>query len=108
MPRATPREPTFIPIEKATLAKMHCERGLTLKEIGLELGMSLRTVHRRRIEARISRRNLGSRPAHGDQPERPAEVRLPSSGSGPSRPSAKWPGYLHQVGPVAMTCARSV
>jgi hypothetical protein len=71
------RRAQFIPIEKATLVEMYRDQGLTLEEIGRNLGVSFRTVHRRMIEAGIPRRNMGSRPAHGDQPQRPAEILTP-------------------------------
>jgi hypothetical protein len=53
----------FVPIEKATLVDLYWDRGVTLGEIAGELGVSLRTVHRRMIEAGILRRNMGLRPA---------------------------------------------
>ena len=59
------------------LVDLYWDQGLTLKEIGEKLGASLRTVHRRMMEADVPRRNLGSRPAHGDLPQRPAEVLTP-------------------------------
>jgi predicted DNA-binding transcriptional regulator AlpA len=59
------------------LIDLYWDQGLTLKEIGEKLGVSFRTVYRRMMEADVPRRNLGSRPAHGDQPHRPAEVLTP-------------------------------
>ena len=72
-----PQEWSYIPIDKATLVDLYWDQGLTLKEIGEKLGASLRTVHRRMMEADVPRRNLGSRPAHGDLPQRPAKVLTP-------------------------------
>jgi hypothetical protein len=40
----------------------------------VQLGLHFMTVRRRMIEYGIRRRNMGTRPAHGDQLQRPAEV----------------------------------
>jgi transposase len=63
-----------MPIEKATLVEMYCNRGLTLEAMAAELGVSLMTVRRRMAEASISLRNEESRPGRGDQRRRPVEI----------------------------------
>jgi hypothetical protein len=67
----------FVPIDKATLAELYRDRGLSLREIADELETSTMTVRRRMKEYGIGQRNPGTRPAHGDQAHRAAEVLTP-------------------------------
>jgi DNA-binding CsgD family transcriptional regulator len=68
------RRADFIPIETTTLVETYWEQERPLPEMAQELGLGLRTVHTRMIEAGLPRRRLGRRPAHGDQVQRPAGV----------------------------------
>jgi hypothetical protein len=48
-----PGRSDFIPLEPDTLLELYWDRGLTIPEVAEELGVTLRTVHRRMIEAGV-------------------------------------------------------
>jgi hypothetical protein len=73
-----PKQPTYIPIDKAVLQDLYWDQRLSLTEIAEKLGVHFTTVRRRMIEYGIPRRNLGPRRGHGERPERAADVVTPT------------------------------
>jgi hypothetical protein len=67
----------YVPIDTAALAELYVEREMSILEVAVELGTNIRVVHRRLIEHGIPRRNPGTRPAHGHQLQRPANILTP-------------------------------
>jgi transposase len=64
----------YVPLEERVLQDLYWERGLSIPKVAEELGVALRTVHRRMMEYGIPRRNVGPRPADGRLLKRPAEI----------------------------------
>jgi DNA-binding CsgD family transcriptional regulator/transposase-like protein len=67
----------YVPLDKSVLVELYVERGMSIPEVAAALDTNLRVVHRRMIEHGIPRRNPGTRPAHGQELERPANVLTP-------------------------------
>jgi transposase len=68
------RRSSYVAIKKATLSELYVDRGLTLREVADEVGVSVTTVRRPITDYKIRVRNRGTRPAQGDRDHRPANV----------------------------------
>jgi transposase len=67
----------YVPINKTVLEDLYWNQGLSIPQVAEEVGVALRTVHRRMIEYGIPRRNMGPRPRHGEEVKRASEVLTP-------------------------------